>query len=155
MKKEDEIVRLKGRIEKLENELAGYKERLYFQELDNKDLSVQKEHLQIIAEFANDWEFWLDPQGNYKYISPSCQNVTGFSVQEFMQKPSLIYQVVFSGDQEEYRNFIHNTLNFTTIGGALEFRILTRSKQLRWCELKCKAVHDSRGKYLGQRGLHT
>jgi hypothetical protein len=38
------------------------------------------------------------------------------------------------------------------IGQFIEFRLLTRTKQLRWCELNCKAIFDKMGSYLGQRG---
>ena len=38
------------------------------------------------------------------------------------------------------------------IGQSIEFRLLTKTKQLRWCELNSKAVFDRMGSYLGQRG---
>ncbi len=37
------------------------------------------------------------------------------------------------------------------IGQSIEFRILTKTKQLRWCEMNSKAVFDQLGRYLGQR----
>lgn len=37
------------------------------------------------------------------------------------------------------------------IGQFLEFRLLTRTKQLRWCEINCRAIFDKMGNYLGQR----
>jgi DNA-binding CsgD family transcriptional regulator len=37
------------------------------------------------------------------------------------------------------------------VNQSLEFRILTRTKQLRWCIMNVRGVYDKQGKYLGIR----
>ena len=42
-----------------------------------------------VSDFTYDWECWTLPDGNYRYVSPSCQRLTGYSVEDFMTDPSL------------------------------------------------------------------
>jgi len=32
-----------------------------------------------IANFAYDWEYWETPEGDFLYVSPSCQRITGYT----------------------------------------------------------------------------
>ena len=43
----------------------------------------QEEALFVISEFAYDWEYWQDNNGDYQYVSPSCEDVTGYTPDEF------------------------------------------------------------------------
>ena len=59
---------------------------------------------------------------------------------------------MFSEDRDNFQDHLQQILNFISIGKAFEFRILTRSRQVRWMEMKCRAVYDTDKQYLGQRG---
>lgn len=139
------------KIKELELELSEYREKLYMLEVSNKEFQSKRDYYQLISDFAHDWEFWLTPEGKFNYCSPSCQDMTGYSSNEFMSMPELIYKLVYSEDLSRYKKFISDTLDFSIIDNSLEFRILTRSKQIRWCEVKCRAVYYKLGKYMGQR----
>ena len=152
MKTEDLIEKYKKKIHDLEDaqsKLIEKNERLLF---ENSDLKETSKKFQLIADFAHDWEFWLDPQGNFLYISPSVKSITGYSEKEFLSTPKLLDTLLFPEDRESFQDFLSQTLNFTSIGKAFEFRILTRSRQVRWMEMKCRAVYDTDKQYLGQRG---
>lgn len=140
------------RIEQLEKELSGLRETNYFLESENKDIREEKEKFQLISDYALDWEFWLDPKGNFIWISPSCNDFTGYTVNEFFQDVNLFYKLIFPDDEGQIRQFLRDSISFMHIGQFIEFRLLTRTKHLRWCELNTKAVFDSMGSYLGQRG---
>ncbi|MDP4206869.1 MAG: PAS domain-containing protein [Bacteroidota bacterium] len=152
MSEEDKIVRLENNIKTLEEELAKANDQFYRTQLEIQDLKEQKDHFKLVADFASDWEFWIDPEGKYRYISPSCQTITGYAAQEIMRSADLISEIIYPEDLPDFKHYMSNSLNFSDIGKTLEFRILTRTKQLRWCEVNSKAVFDQRGKYLGQRG---
>ena len=140
------------RIEQLEKELSGLRETNYFLESENKNIREEKEKFQLISDYALDWEFWLDPRGNFIWISPSCNDFTGYTVNEFFQDVNLFYKLIFPDDEGQIRQFLRDSISFMHIGQFIEFRLLTRTKHLRWCELNTKAVFDSMGSYLGQRG---
>ncbi len=140
------------KIEALEKQLAELREENYFLNIQNQELAIEKEKYQLISDFVQDWDFWLDPKGSFVWLSPSCYDLTGYSAEEFIRENELFYQIVYPDDETRFRQFFRDVQNFLQIGQSLEFRLLTRTKQLRWCELNCKAVFDRKGSYLGQRG---
>ena len=136
----------------LENQLSALREKNFFLETENNNLREEKDKYRMISEFAHNWEFWMDPKANFVWISPSCNDVTGFTPEEFFKTQSLFYELIYQEDEQKVRHFIHDSISFTQIGQTIEFRILTKTKQLRWCEMSNKAVFDRMGRYLGQRG---
>lgn len=141
----------KERIQYLETQLSALKEKNYFLENDVAEIRKEKEKYQLISDFTQDWEFWIDPKAGFIWISPSCNDLTGYTPNEFFKNPGLFYELIYQDDEQKMRHFIHDSISFMQIGQTLEFRILTRTKQLRWCEINSKAVFDHMGSYLGQR----
>lgn len=139
------------RIQTLEAQLSALKEKNYFLENEASEIRKEKEKYQMISDFTQDWEFWIDPKAGFIWISPSCNDLTGYTPNEFFKNPGLFYELIYQEDEQKMRHFIHDSISFMQIGQTLEFRILTRTKQLRWCEINSKAVFDSMGSYLGQR----
>jgi len=140
------------RNHELEKQLSELREKNFFLQNENTTIREEKEKYQLIADYAQDWEFWIDPKGDFKWISPSCNDLTGYTVNEFFIDPNLIFKIIYPDDERQFRQFLHDSISFMQIGQPIEFRLLTRTKQLRWCELNSKAVFDRRGSYLGQRG---
>jgi PAS domain S-box-containing protein len=139
------------RIQELEKQLSALRDKNYFLENENKNVKEEKEKYQLIADYAQDWEFWINPKGDFKWLSPSCNDLTGYTANEFFNDPQLFFKIIFPDDEGHIRQFLRNSINFMQIGQSIEFRLLTRTKQLRWCELNSKAVFDRMGSYLGQR----
>jgi PAS domain S-box-containing protein len=139
------------RIKALEQELSDLKEKYYFLETDIQRITEEKEKYQMISDFTQDWEFWMDPKAAFIWISPSCNDLTGYTSDEFFKSPSLFYELIAQEDEQNVRHFIHDSISFMQIGQTIDFKILTKTKQLRWCEMNSKAVFDHLGRYLGQR----
>ena len=140
------------RVKMLENQLSELREKSYFLETEINHCREEKEKYQMIAEFAWNWEFWIDPKAKFIWISPSCNDITGYTPDEFFKNHSLFYELIYQEDEQNVRHFIHDSVSFMQIGQPIEFRILTKTKQLCWCEMNSKAVFDQLGRYLGQRG---
>ena len=140
------------RIQEIEKKLSVMRDKNYFLETENKNIREEKEKYQLIADYANDWEFWLHPKGDFKWLSPSCNDLTGYTANEFFSDPNLFFKIIYPEDEIQIRQFLHDSNSFMQIGQTIEFRILTRTKQVRWCELNSKAIFDKMGSYLGQRG---
>lgn len=151
MKNDQENVRLREKLNKLEKTNVSLirESEMIRNELDEKKSSLEK--YKLMADFAHDWEMWFRPDFSFEYISPSCQHITGYAAGELINEPKLLNEIVFPEDSDVFRKYISDSMSFTNIRQSLNFRILTRTKQIRWCEIKCKAVYDNRGKYLGQR----
>src|SRR5665647_2513611 len=139
------------RIKALESQVSMLQEKNYFLEGELKVIDEERIKYQMIADFARDWELWIDPKANFVWISPSSNDLTGYTPDEYFKNPGLFYELIFKEDEQKVRHCIHDSINFMQIGQSVEFRILTKTKQLRWCEMNSKAVFDKRGLYLGQR----
>ncbi|MDS4068887.1 MAG: PAS domain S-box protein [Candidatus Competibacter sp.] len=107
----------------------------------------------ILAEYAMDWEYWLGPDGRYRYVSPACEAICGHAPAEFIADEGLMERIVHPDDRERWNEHI------AQIGGGggvehtvLELRILARNGEERWIEHDCTRVSGEAGEYLGQRG---
>ncbi len=112
---------------------------------------ANRQFYQLIADFTYGWELWFEPNGNIKYCSPSCFDLTGFTSNQILGSSGISKLLVYEPDQQKYDEFISNSLDQLLVNQVLEFRILTRSKQLRWCMINVRGVYDKLGKYLGIR----
>ena len=73
----DPLSGYQDQIQELEKQLSELREKTYFQEKEIQVLREEKEKYQLISDFAQDWQFWIDPSGNFTWISPSCNDITG------------------------------------------------------------------------------
>lgn len=142
---------LKPLIEKLESQLSALALEL---EEKNEILageSEKRQFYQLIADFTFGWELWFEPNGKIKYCSPSCFDLTGYSSNQIISAANLAELLVYELDTEKFNAFILNSLNQININSTLEFRILTRTKHLRWCSINTRGVYNELGRYLGVR----
>ncbi len=102
-----------------------------------------------VANFTYDWEYWVGPDGNIIYMSPSCKKITGYEAEEFVKNPKLLTEIVYPEDQKIFG--AHFELNSLDKEHQIDFRILTRSKEIRWIAHVCQPVFDNDGKWLGRR----
>ena len=54
-------------------------------------LRKSEEKYRTVADFTYDWEFWLGPDDDFLYCSPSCQRITGHSAAGFQKSRMHIY----------------------------------------------------------------
>jgi len=155
MSKKPSYSDLINKIQELEKEIEALNEKPFDVEKHNiilNDLNESKEKFRLIADYTYDWEFWLSPKGNYLYASPSCKKITGYSPEEFLSDPYLMYRIIHTNDLNKFVKYIKQALELNVDDKQFEFRIETRSKKQRWIGLHCQPVFDKEGKYLGQRG---
>lgn len=144
----DKIIILEKEIETLNKNSFDFKNN----ELTIHNLYREKEKFRLVADYTYDWEFWLNPDGKCLYNSPSSKRITGYSPEEIMLKPELFVGIIHPKDLNNFNNYIKNVLELNAEDKQFEFRIITRSKKIRWIGLYCQAVYDKEGEYLGQRG---
>lgn len=151
MSSEENIDKYKTRIRELETQLSELKTEIK-ETKSQVDEEIEKQKFyQLIADFTFGWELWLDPSGKIKYCSPSCFDLTGYTSNQIIASNSIAELLVYQLDQYKYSEFLSNSLDQMLVNQSLEFRILTRTKQLRWCVMNVRGVYDKLGKYLGIR----
>jgi PAS domain S-box-containing protein len=114
-------------------------------------LRESQQKFQAIADFTYDWETWLGPDGNYIYMSPACERISGYTVAEFMETPQLSEAIVLPEDRELFAMHTHEHAS-TAEAEPLEYRITTKDGQVRWIGHVCQAVYDQDGNWTGRRG---
>ncbi len=151
MSAEEQNKALQKKVQQLEALLSEKKmevENLQFQ-LENE--SQKHLYYQLIADFTFAWELWFDPSGKIKYCSPSCYDLSGFSANQIISSSGIAELLVHEGDKVRFADFLSQVLKQTLVHQSLEFRILSRTRQIRWCVMNVRGVYDKRGKYLGVR----
>ena len=141
----------RNRIKELEKQVSELKFTLdETRELLTSETEKRKFY-QFVADFTFGWELWFEPDGSIKYISPSGYDLTGFTSNQVIASGNLAELLVYQPDRIKFNTFLEQSLNQSLLNQSLEFRILTRTRQLRWCIMNVRGVYDRQGKYLGIR----
>ncbi|MBJ6725761.1 PAS domain-containing sensor histidine kinase [Geomesophilobacter sediminis] len=129
-----------SRINHEQNELAKIHQELVENEI----------RYRTVADFTSDWEFWLAPDHTFKYISPSCEELSGYTPEDFYRSPQLMSEIIHPEDLPRYRSHTHN-IRENGLPEPIDFRIITRDGQERWIAHVCRPVVGTDGVPLGQR----
>jgi hypothetical protein len=141
----NELIEMRQRISQLEVLEA---ERKFIED----ELRKSEEKYRTVADFTYDWEWWKDPQGYYKYISPSCEMITGYRPEEFFADSDLIIKIAHPDDRSTIAKHFNKSLQNDTDVYHLDYRIISRSGEVRWISHYCQPINNKDGIYLGRRG---
>jgi len=117
-----------------------------------EDLRESEEKYHTVADFTYDWEYWLSPEGQFIYVSPSCKIVTGYEHEAFMHDPDLMLKIIHPDDRESLVRHRKESSDPHISSNPLDFRIITRDGEERWISHICQKVYGADGKDLGVRG---
>ncbi|MCE5182442.1 MAG: PAS domain S-box protein [Betaproteobacteria bacterium] len=112
-------------------------------------LRKSDEDLHTIADYTYDWEYWEGAQRELRYMSPSCERITGYSLAEFKADPELLYRIVHPDDRHLMEAH-HNNIAHQDIAN-IDFRIMRRDGEICWISHGCQAVYGKDGEHLGRR----
>lgn len=117
--------------------------------LNEQAIAESEERFRTIADYTYDWEYWQGPQGEFLYISPSCQRVTGYAQGEFISNPNLVYEIIHSDDRHIMDAHLGDIRHEDE--AALDYRIVRKDGGIRWIAHGCRAVYAKDGRFLGRR----
>jgi PAS domain S-box-containing protein len=138
-----ELQMLRGQVA----ELQVLQEQLKSRE---EDLRRSEERFRTFADSTYDWETWRAPDGEYIYVSPSCERITGYGREEFIADPWLVTRMVHPDDQAVVKK--HFLEEFGAQGPLhIDFRIITRAGEERFISHYCQGVFGKNGEWLGRR----
>lgn len=103
-----------------------------------------------VADFTYDWEYWANMDGTLKYVSPSCERISGYSVQDFIDNPSLFREIIVPQDREIWDRHYRDSRQELK-PREIQFRIHRLDGQVRWIEHACQHVSDSNDHSIGFR----
>ena len=116
-----------------------------------EQLRLKEELFKIMAESSVDWDVWYAIDGESIYITPSCNDITGYPRELFYKDPDFITTIVHPDDLEIFQE--HRRLHYVKATGPAEvtFRIFHKNGEVRWIWHQCQAVYSSDGTWMGRR----
>lgn len=105
--------------------------------------------LRTVTDYTYDWEYWISPQGQVLYMSPSCERVSGYARSEYLADPQLLERIIHPDDMplmQEHRQHV-GAKDYAEV----DFRIVRRDGAIRWIAHACQAVVDANGAPHGRR----
>lgn len=100
-----------------------------------------------------DWEFWLNPERKFFYISPSCERISGYKAYDFLVYNSLFSIIIHPADKQLFQAKLDTAFKQETEIG-FEFRIVRKDKEVRWVSMGFRPIidDDNQNAFLGVRG---
>ncbi|MCU7938746.1 MAG: PAS domain S-box protein [gamma proteobacterium symbiont of Bathyaustriella thionipta] len=126
-------------------------------ELEHEMVKRRKaeEHYRILADYSLAWEYWLNPESQFTFVSPACQRVCGYTPQDFYNDATLMEKLIHSQDVEIWNeHFNEHSSTKPNMYNKVEFRIHDKEGVIHWILHECQPVFDSAQKHLGTRGVN-
>ena len=117
-----------------------------------EEIRQSKNEFRLLADHTYDWEYWRLPDGSYRYVSPACERITGYSPDEFIAQRQLVLDIVEPDFADQVERHYCDEDTATNGLSHLVFAIRTRTGERRWIEHHCTPVFDDQGVYAGRRG---
>jgi PAS domain S-box-containing protein len=104
----------------------------------------------IVADFNYDWEYWKHLDGTLRYVSPSCERISGYQPEAFIKRPDLLREIIVPEDRDLWDG--HDCDSLKKPGTReCQFRVKRPDGEIRWIEHICQPVTEAAGKYIGIR----
>ena len=113
-------------------------------------LEQSEEKYRILADYSPNWEYWINPTGRLLYMSPACQDISGYAAIDFFNQPDLLEKIIHPEDRNYWRGHCPDPLHLDP--EPVIFRIRARDARERWIEHMCRPVFDRSGQFIGRRG---
>ncbi len=119
-----------------------------------KKLLESEEKFRLLVEFSGNMIYWITPDKKLKYVSPSCEKITGYTPEEFYNNPDLLIDIVHPEDIEKIKHHAKRKVTEED-KEPIEFRIIRKDGEIRWIRHFCKPIFDKSGNFLGRRGANS
>jgi len=97
-------------------------------------------------------EFWINPEGKFVFMSPSCKRITGHDASEFTDDPSFLPNIIHPEDLPAFDRHRQEEEEKEGPIQEFEFRIFHADGSIRWVGHVCQRIFDEEGRFLGIRG---
>jgi len=117
-----------------------------------KDLRESENRYRLLAENAKDAIFKISffPRRMFEYVSPSSENLTGYTPEEFYKDPLLDLRIVHTNDRQTLKDVSRTTEYFTK---PLTIRLVRKDGKVIWSEHSNAPVYDQGGKLIAIEGI--
>ncbi|MBN8546721.1 MAG: response regulator [Ignavibacteria bacterium] len=116
----------------------------------HRELKASEAKFQMLADFSFDFEYWLNDMNKFNYVSPSAKRITGYEASDFENDPALLRRIIHPEDREKIWKDIESGFD-STEPIMRQFRIVTKSGEIKWIAHKSLIITDKEGKNYGRR----
>ncbi len=116
-------------------------------------LREKSEQFRAIADLAQEFTYYRRVDGSYEYVSPSCEQMLGYSPQAFYDEPNLMDRLVHQEDRWRWANHIHS-INDGGEPESFDVRLLAADGREIWVNHVCAPVYDEQGVQIGVRSTN-
>ncbi len=103
-----------------------------------------------LLNYTYDWEYYITRSGKLEYSSPSCEIITQYSPDEFIENPNLLLSIVHPDDQEKVKeHYLAEKMGKNP--DPIEFKVLKKNGDFRIIRHTCNPVFNDENKFLGTR----
>ena len=96
-----------------------------------EELHESEEKYRTVADFTYDWEYWIGEKGNFEYVSPSCERISGYRADAFLKNPGLLNQIIHPVDRDEVSDHFRTELVISDplllVGQDMTARMINRA----------------------------
>lgn len=121
-----------------------------------QSLAEERNRYSMVANYVYNWEYWRSPDGSLFYVSPSCEQISGYKPEEFIARPGLLSDIVHPDDRALFHD--HEKEDVPEVGGdvvsELDFRIVKKDGSICWISHICRKIVAEDGTYLGIRSCN-
>ena len=117
---------------------------------DEEALMQAEAKYRTVADFTYDWEYWANVDDSLEYVSPSCERISGYTTQDFIDNPLLIKEIIVPEDRDIWERHYHDSRQELK-PRDIQFRIQRPDGEIRWIEHNCQPVTDHQGHLQGFR----
>ncbi|MDG6773593.1 EAL domain-containing protein [Thiomicrorhabdus sp. ZW0627] len=105
------------------------------------------------VDFSLEFTYIRTLEGEYEYVSRAVMDVTGYTQKEFYDNPNFMDRIIHPDDKAYWYGHVHN-VNHHGEPENIEFRIVTKTGEVRWIQHLCGAVHGASGEIIGIRSTN-
>jgi PAS domain S-box-containing protein len=111
-------------------------------------LRQANEHLDVAANYTLNWNWWVDQNGQMRWISPSVEASCGYSLFDCFGMLNYPFPIIHPDDRGRMRSFLAKNIPGDD---ECEFRFIHKCGSVLWGSIDLRQVVDRHGKLLGVR----
>ena len=126
--------------------VQGYLEDVTERRAAERDLATSERRLRMVTDNMNDVIFLYGMDRRVRYVTPSFEELTGYTVEELFERNFL--KDVHPDDEARMLPLWRSVFDGESYTGA-EFRIINRDGREKWCWSAGSPVRDANGEQIG------
>lgn len=119
--------------------------------LADEELREKEEKFRAIADYTNDWEWWLGEDGRLLWTNPVCERLTGYTQEECLRMPNFPAILLRHEDRMEIAECIKTAIRDRSSESDVTVSFVRKDGETVITSLSWQPIYDSQRNYLGLR----